>query len=115
MQKGSEGLAKSAKFAVDSLPPNPTAAGFRPGCCDMLAILGVPAEIAVHTTGHDLTDMSALWEYLSAKIAFTIPGAVVLSGWKALPRGQLGPGPRAPSLQPIIEGGMSVLSFSIST
>ena len=81
----------------------------------MLAILGVPAEIAVHTTGHDLTDMSALWEYLSAKIAFTIPGAVVLSGWKALPRGQLGPGPRAPSFQPIIEGGVSVLSFSIST
>ena len=104
MQKGSGGLEKYAKVAVDCLPINPTAAGFRPGCCDTLA-LAMPAEIAVHTTGHDLTNLSALWEYLSARIAFTIPGAVVLSGWRPLPRGELGPGPRCPNLQAVVDWG----------
>ena len=48
---------------VASLPPQPTAAGIRPGAADTLAC-AVPAELGVHNTGHDLTGLSALWEYL---------------------------------------------------
>ena len=50
---------------VPSLPPQPTAAGVRPGAADTLAC-AVPAELGVHNTGHDLTGLSALWEYLQA-------------------------------------------------
>jgi hypothetical protein len=48
---------------VPSLPPQPTAAGVRPGAIDTLAC-SVPAELAVHNTGHDLTGLSALWDYM---------------------------------------------------
>ena len=82
---------------VASLPPHPTAAGFRPGAADTLAI-AVPAELAVHNTGHDLTGLSALWEYLNTRVSLTIPGLVVLAGWPPFPYGQLGKGPIHPTL-----------------
>jgi hypothetical protein len=62
------------------LPPQSTAAGIRPGASDTLA-MHVPAELAVHTTGHDLTNLSALWEYLGARVTLCMPGALVLAGW----------------------------------
>ena len=83
------------------LPPQPTAAGIRPGASDTLA-MHVPAELAVHTTGHDLTNLSALWEYLHARVALCVPGAVVLAGWPSFPYGQNGKGPVHPSLQPLL-------------
>ena len=52
----------TAPYEDVELPPNPTAGGFRHGAADMLAV-AVPATIAVHTTGHDLKSLSALWEY----------------------------------------------------
>lgn len=67
----------------------------------------MPAEIGVHTTGHDLTDLSALWEYVGARLALCMPGAITLSGFPSLPWGQLGKGPVPPSLRPLIEGGVS--------
>jgi hypothetical protein len=91
------GLQRYSHVAVESLPSQSTAAGIRPGACDTLAT-GVPAELAVHNTGHDLTGMSALWNYLSARLALCMPGAILLAGWPALPYGQLGQGPVHPSL-----------------
>ena len=99
-------LAKYKDNSVAGLPPNPTAGGFRHGAADTLAI-SVPATIAVHNTGHDLTSMSALWEYLSARAALLVPGATVLAGWKGLPYGQIGAGPALPKLQPVIDMGVS--------
>lgn len=32
----------------------------------------------MHSTGHDLTGLSALWEYLSARVALVMAGALVL-------------------------------------
>ena len=95
-----------APFAIpatdpDCLPPNPTAAGFRPGACDTLAS-SMPAEIAVHVSGHDLTNLSALWEYIGARMALVMPGAVALAGWPPFPFGQLGRGPRPPSLAELV-------------
>jgi len=52
----------------------------------------------VHSTGHDLTGLSALWEYLGARVALCMAGAIVLAGWPAMPRGQLGRGPTPPTM-----------------
>ena len=73
----------------------------------MLAVC-VPAEIAVHTTGHNLTTLSALWEYIGARIALLIPSAITLADWPSLPYGQNGWGPANPKLTPIIHLGVSL-------
>ena len=96
------GLQKYAHVAVTSLPPHPTAAGVRPGAADTLA-RAVPAELAVHNTGHDLTGLSALWEYLNARCSLLVPGALVLAGWPALPYGQMGQGPKSPNLSALTD------------
>jgi hypothetical protein len=59
-------------------------AGVRPGAGDTLATT-VPAELAVHNSGHDLTSLSALFEYLHARVSLLVPGAIKLAGWPALP------------------------------
>ena len=84
-----------------------TALGFRHGASDTLAS-AVPAEIAVHVTGHDLENLSALWKYLNARVALLIPSVLVLSGWPKLPYGQLGDGPVHPSLDGIVQSGVSL-------
>lgn len=101
------GMAKYAHIAVSGLPSVPTAGGIRPGAADMLAA-SVPAEIAVHTTGHDLENLSALWNYLDCRVALTIPGAIALSGFPPLPYGQLGQGPSAPSLNALVVKGVAL-------
>ena len=98
---------KYKDVAVD-LPLNPTAAGFRHGTSDTLAC-HVPAEIAVHTTGHDLTNLGALWEYLGARVALLIPSAITLAGFPPLPYGQMGEGPAHPSLTALTEWGVVTL------
>tara|TARA_B100000795_G_scaffold93052_1_gene68091 strand:+ start:647 stop:814 length:168 start_codon:yes stop_codon:yes gene_type:complete len=50
--------------------------------------MSLAAELSVHTTGHDLTNMSALWEYIGALISLCIPGAVILAGWPAFAYGR---------------------------
>mmetsp|Transcript_32481 Transcript_32481/g.85251 ORF Transcript_32481/g.85251 Transcript_32481/m.85251 type:complete len:546 (-) Transcript_32481:630-2267(-) len=100
-------LAKYKHVAVESLPAHPTAAGIRPGAADTLCLF-IPAEIAVHTTGHTLEGISALWNYLTQKVGLTMPGAVVLAGWPAFPYGQTGMGPKHPTLRPLVEGGVSL-------
>jgi hypothetical protein len=105
------GLVHYAPFSVKSLPPDPTAAGIRPGAADTLAS-AVPAELAVHNTGHDLTGLSALWNYLQARIALCIPGAIVLGGFKPLPSGHVGQGPAHPTLTAIL--GVSLESFDVA-
>ena len=86
---------------VPSLPIQSTAAGVRPGACETLC-MATPAEYAVHNTGHDLTGIGALFEYLNGRISLALPGAVALFGWDPFPYGQNGKGPRHPSLSAII-------------
>jgi hypothetical protein len=69
-----------------------SAGGLRVGGVNSLARY-VPAEIAVHATGHEITNMSAMWNYLEANIALLMPSLCVLAGWPAPPHGQLGDGP----------------------
>jgi hypothetical protein len=97
-------VEKYSHVSVDSLPPAPTAAGVRPGAADLLA-MSVPAEIAVHVTGHDLTNLSALWEYLDCRTALLIVGSIPMAGWPPLPYGQTGNGPKHPTLRALVGGG----------
>ena len=110
VEKG--GLGRYGHVAVTNLPENPTAAGIRPGAADTLA-MSVPAELAVHNTGHDLTCLSALWNYLNGRIALCMPGAIVLAGWQALPYGQLGKGPVHPKLTAITGVSMEIFEKMI--
>ena len=86
------GYVKSLVPLTSDLPPDANAGGFRPGVCNTL-IACMPAEIAVGTTGHDVKHTSALWNYVDAKIAIAMVGALVLHGWPPLPYGQTGKGP----------------------
>ena len=90
----------TAPYENVELPPNPTAGGFRHGAADMLAV-AVPATIAVHTTGHNLEKLSALWEYIGARIALLMPSAVALAGCPPLPcSARTGGGRPIPSCSP---------------
>ena len=62
------------------MPPGLSASSLRHGVCTLLSF-NMLAEIAVHTTGHSLTDISALWEYVDFACKGCIPGARVLAGW----------------------------------
>ena len=99
---------KYQSVAIPELPPNPCAGGVRHGTADTIA-MSVPAELAVHLTGHDLTNLSALWEYLRSRVALTIPGGITLTGFYPLPFGQTGEGPKHPSLQAVQDMGVSML------
>ena len=67
----------------------------------------MPAEIAVATTGHDMTNVSAIWHYMDPVRAMCMPGAVVLAGWLPLAWGRLGIGPVPPSLEALTVLGVS--------
>lgn len=105
-------LKKYEHVSLESLPTNPTAAGIRPGASDFLAI-AMPAEIGVHTTGHDLTGLSALWEYIGCKLANCIPGAVRLAGFPPFRWGELGKGPMPTSLEPLVVDSVRPVSMSL--
>ena len=67
----------------------------------------------MYNTGHDLTGLSALWEYLQGRFTLCIPGLIGLAGWPALPYGQLGKGPVHPSLNALIGVSMECLEEMI--
>ena len=90
------------------LPPAPTAKGMRHGAADTICI-GVPAELAVHNTGHDFTSLTALFEYLNSRIPLCVPGALLLFGWPGIPYGQTGDGSKFPTLQTLVNGGISMV------
>ena len=55
--------------------------------------------------------ISALFEYIDAKVANIIPAATVLAGWPALPWAQRGAGPRPAALDAIIESGVTLATL----
>ena len=88
-------------YEVPSLPFRPSAAGLRRGACNQLA-RWLPAELAVHLTGHDLKFLSALWEYLDADITISVACAIILVGHKPFQYGQLGEAPHPPSMAALV-------------
>ena len=67
----------------------------------------MPAEHLAHTTGHKLTGIGALYEYLDALLAFCMPGVTVLSGFSPLAWGRLGKGPIPASFN-VIMGDLAI-------
>ena len=63
----------------------------------------MPGEFAIAATGHDLTHTSAFYEYMNPTVAMIQPAANVLSNWSPPPFGQLGHGPKAPTLDCLSE------------
>ena len=63
---------------VPSLPARPTAGGMRPAVCNMLAAK-MPPEFVIHTTGHHMEKISALYEYLDPSRALCMAGMRVSS------------------------------------
>ena len=59
--RGGHADYQDAALVLPQLPPGITAGGIRPGVCNMLSA-AMPAELAVHVTGHDLTKTSAFFE-----------------------------------------------------
>jgi len=102
--------SKNKEYAanvVASLPPSPTAAGFRVGATNEMACNGISAELTMSVSGHDGEKLSCLFHYLNADLPCIIPGASVLSGWKSpCPYGQLGPGPKPANLSSLVEVGI---------
>ena len=112
-------LDKYNEVAVHSLPPQPTAGGLRPGASDTMALC-IPAEFTVHTTGHDLAgSCGSLFTYLDTRQALQMPGALALADWPPYPYGQIGPGPRSPTLEVLLNlgdrGGKSVSMESLES
>ena len=58
----------------------------------------MPEFFVALRTGHQLTSVSALYEYLGANLVVTMPAAVALAGWTPFPWGQIGKGPSRPTL-----------------
>ena len=106
LQKFQDYAITHDKYGVE-LPPAPGAKGMRHGACETICI-GVPAELAIHVTGHDLTSVGALFNYLNARVALCIPGALLLAGWPGLPYGQTGNGSKYPALETLVKGGVSM-------
>ena len=57
---------------------------------------------------HDLTGLSALWEYLDCRVGLVIVGSIPLSGWPPLPYGQTGDGPKHPTLRVLAAAGVDI-------
>lgn len=84
------------------LPAGTTATSIRHGASEQL-VAAMPAEFAIHLTGHNMRSLSALWEYLGVMIALVVPGARVLAGWSApYPYGSLGKPPVPASLATLV-------------
>ena len=82
---------------VPGLNSRVTASGIRVGVINM-GITSVPPVLVAAVTGHDLTVLNALFEYVRARRANVQPMAVVTAGFNPLPYGQNGFGPRHPTL-----------------
>ena len=92
--------------AIDTLPPNVSAASFRVGGVNTMAI-SLPCSQAAHITGHDCLHMSAWYNYLRVILPHIIAALKVLFGWLSpYPYGSIGPPTKAASLAPILETGV---------
>ena len=99
------GLKRYAEHAVHDLPERPSAGGIRPACINLL-VKSIPIEFVKATTGH--AESAAVYEYVDASLALSMPGAIVLAGWAPFRWGTLGDGPAAPNLKELARGTPSV-------
>lgn len=104
-------IVKSLVPKVPTMSKKAVAGGFRRGAITTL-VGQMPIEFAATVTGHDLTQVSALYEYVAANLSLGIPGSTVLAGWEPVPFGQLGTGPKPASLVALCSVGVTAESLA---
>ena len=68
----------------------------------------MPEFFVALRTGHELTSLSALYEYLGASVVLTLPAGLVLAGWTPMPWGQTGYGSTPATLECLIKCGVGM-------
>lgn len=68
----------------------------------------MPEFFVALRTGHELTSLSALYEYLGACLVLTLPAGLVLAGWKPMPWGQTGYGSTPATLDALLKCGVKM-------
>lgn len=90
---------KWSEFVQPNLTPGMSAYSLRHGVAERL-MKYMPADHVIPKTGHDMTHVSALYEYVPSKVTDSIPAQIVLAGYPPLvqPWGYGGEGPQPASL-----------------
>jgi hypothetical protein len=68
----------------------------------------MPEFFVALRTGHELTSLSALYEYLGAALVLTLPAGLVLAGWQPMPWGQTGYGSAPATVQCLVMCGVKM-------
>ena len=88
---------------VNSLPPDVSSGSLRHSSINTMAALGVPLESMVSMTGHFLTNMSAIYEYLNVTVTSTTIGMLALTGWDVPSHVTFVKAPATPTLEALRE------------
>jgi len=95
------GSVKFQHHTVPSLPPQVTGGSPRVGLLTELAAR-MPAEFVAYCSGHELKNMSSLFEYIDADKLLSTPGGLRLAGWPTAPWGQTSVPAASPELSPLV-------------
>ncbi len=68
--------------------------------------MGVSLENVVAMTGHSLTSVSAVFEYLQVTVTSTVIGMMALTGWPVETHASFMKGPPTPSLEPLFSSNL---------
>ena len=95
-----------SQYFIEQTPSRATAISYRQGAVqDMLTGTadnrGVVPDHVAENTGHYSERTCALWAYSQAREVLSLPGALVLSGFKGPGFGRLTKGPVPPTLEAI--------------
>lgn len=100
------------KVATAELPAHsliiPKAPSLRHGAIETLT-KHMPFELIAPVSGHDLSGVSRLMNYVGEARSHMIPAAKVLSGWAPSPWGTIGKCPTPPNLMLLINEQVSTL------
>ena len=99
------GCKKQAYAKVASLPNDVSSGSLRHSAINIMAASGVMIESIVAMSGHFLTSVSAVFEYLNITVTSTVIGMMVLTGWKIPTYTTWIKSPPTPTLKALSSGG----------
>ena len=83
--KQSLGTGKYQRIAVEGLPADISAAGFRPAVITEMFDAGIPGEWGAVGSGQDCVTICTWYRYMRAQRLLASLCATVLAGWKSTP------------------------------
>ena len=96
---------KSYVIKVESLPADVSSGSLRHSAINIMAAMGVMVESIVAMSGHFLTSVSAVFEYLNITVTSTVIGMMVLTGWNIPTHTMWVKSPPTPTLKALIGSG----------